>query len=145
MPLLPSTSRGARERDAEAGSSGWRTWAWRALGTTLAAVGFVGLAIPILPTVPFLILAAMAFAHGDSAARRKLLAHPKVGPPLKAWFDHGLVSRKAKVFAIVSMTIGAGIGIWVADMSMPLACVVGVTMAGVAVWLAFRPEHPPKR
>lgn len=123
--------------------SGWTTWFWRGLGSTLAAVGFVFIFVPVLPTVPFLILAAMAFAHGDPAARARLLAHPKVGPPLKAWFDHGVVSRKAKVFAIASMTIGAGFGVWISGMSAVTATIVGVVMTSVAVWLALRPERAP--
>lgn len=139
MPLLPATD----EADEKRRQSQLVTWLWRGLGFALAALGFVGLALPIVPTVPFLILAAMALAHGDPAARKKLLAHPKAGPPLKAWFDHGIVSRKSKVFAIASMTLGAGFGIWITDMSRTTATIVVVTMAIVAVWLAFRPERPP--
>ncbi len=139
MPIPP----GIETQDAPSRQSGRVTWFWRGLGSTLAVLGFAFLFVPVLPTVPILILAAMAFAHGDPAARAKLLAHPKVGPPLKAWFDHGVVSRRSKVFAIVSMAIGAGSGIWLSGMGSGTAWMVAVVMAAVAVWLALRPEHPP--
>lgn len=139
MPLPP----GIETQDAPAQQSGRVTWFWRGLGSTLAVLGFAFLFVPVLPTVPILILSAMAFAHGDPAARAKLLAHPRVGPPLKAWFDHGVVSRKAKVFAILSMAIGVGFGIWISGMSAGMASIVGVVMTSVAVWLALRPERAP--
>ncbi len=142
MPTPPDTTSDVRTAESAPDQRrGRKAWFWRSVGFALMAIGLVGLGLPILPTVPFWILAAMAFAHGDPAMRHKLLAHPRVGPPLRAWFDHGIVSRKAKLFAISSMTFGASIGIWISGMGLGMAVVIAIFVVCVAVWLALRPEH----
>ncbi len=121
----------------------WRTWAWRALGIAFVATGFVGAFVPGLPTTPFLILAAACYTRGDPAARARLISHPRFGPALKAWFDHGVVSRRAKVLAILMMTASASFGIWIGGLGVAQAAIVVAVVACVATWLALRPERAP--
>lgn len=121
----------------------WRTWTWRALGIAFVATGFVGAFVPGLPTTPFLILAAACYTRGDPAARARLVAHPRFGPALKAWFDHGVVSRRAKVLAILMMIASASFGIWIGGLGVAQAAVVIAVVACVATWLALRPERAP--
>lgn len=121
----------------------WRTWAWRVLGIAFATTGFVGAFVPGLPTTPFLLLAAACYTRGDPAARARLIAHPRFGPALKAWFDHGVVSRRAKVLAIVMMIASASFGIWIGGLGAGQASIVVAVIACVATWLALRPERAP--
>jgi uncharacterized membrane protein YbaN (DUF454 family) len=120
-------------------------WLWRGSGVFFVALGTVGIFVPGLPTTPFLLLAAACYSRGDPVAREKLVSHPRYGPALRAWFDHGAVSRRAKVLATVVMSISVSIGIWVARMEFWLACVVVTTVACVAVWLWMRPERAPSQ
>jgi len=118
-------------------------WVWRGLGVFFVALGTVGIFVPGLPTTPFLLLAAACYSRGDPVAREKLVSHPRYGPALRAWFDHGAVSRRAKVLATVVMSISVSIGIYVSGMTLGLASLVVATVACVAVWLWMRPERAP--
>lgn len=120
-----------------------RAWFWRGLGVAFVATGFVGALVPGLPTTPFLILAAACYTRGDPAARARLVSHPRFGPALKAWFDHGIVPRRAKVLAVATMVASASLGIWVGNLRPALAALVAGMVVAVAVWLALRPERGP--
>lgn len=112
---------------------------WRALAVVSLALGFVGMFLPVLPTVPFVLLAAWAGGHGWPALERWLLAHPTLGPPVHRWREHGAVPRRAKWLATVTMSASALV---LALSGAPLAVKLGVplVMAAVATWLWLRPE-----
>ncbi|MBX2846916.1 MAG: YbaN family protein [Acidiferrobacterales bacterium] len=61
----------------------------------------IGIFLPGLPTVPFLLLTAWFSAKGSERLNKWLYEHPRLGPPLKDWEEHGAVSRKSKVLAIL--------------------------------------------
>ena len=75
-------------------------------GVLLVAVGFVGAFLPILPTTPFLILAAACFARSSRKLEAWLLNHRQFGPALQRWQERGAISRKAKILALVGATAG---------------------------------------
>lgn len=112
---------------------------WRALAVLSIALGLVGIVLPGLPTVPFLLLAAWAGSHGWPALEQWLLAHPRFGPPIRRWREHGAVPRRAKWAASLMMTVSAAVLLL---SPLPLAVKLGVPalMAGVAAWLWRRPD-----
>ena len=73
---------------------------WTALGVVAAGLGLVGLALPVMPTVPFMILAAFAFGRGSPRMRRWTIEHPTFGPPVRRWEEDGAISRRHKAFAV---------------------------------------------
>lgn len=119
---------------------GLRRLAWRALALACVALGAAGAVLPGLPTVPFLLVAAWAGSRGWPALEARLLAHPKYGPDIRRWRDHGAVPRRAKWASSVMMVFSTGV---IALSSLPLAAKIGVPafMACVAVWLWRRPER----
>jgi uncharacterized membrane protein YbaN (DUF454 family) len=119
---------------------GLRRLAWRALALACVALGAAGAVLPGLPTVPFLLVAAWAGSRGWPALEARLLAHPKYGPDIRRWRDHGAVPRRAKWASSVMMVVSTGV---IALSSMPLAAKIGLPafMACVAVWLWRRPER----
>lgn len=119
-----------------------RILVWRLIAVIALVLGIIGLLLPIMPTVPFLLVAAWAGGKGWPVLEQKLLSHPTYGPQILAWRKYGVVKRKPKVIASVMM---AGSSIMLAWSPAPLALkliVIGI-MATVAVWLWLRPETAP--
>ncbi|MBL8342331.1 MAG: YbaN family protein [Rubrivivax sp.] len=112
---------------------------WRTLAAAAVALGLIGIVLPGLPTVPFLLVAAWAGGHGWPQLERWLVNHPRHGPAIRRWRDHGAVPRRAKWAATLMMALSA---VLMGVSPAPLAAKVGVPllMAAVAVWLWRRPE-----
>lgn len=80
-----------------------RRAAWIVAGALCVATGVVGIVLPLLPTTPFMLLAAFCFARGSRRLHDWLLAHPRLGPPIENWHRHGAISAGAKRAAILAM------------------------------------------
>src|SRR5690349_5075190 len=95
---------------------------WLALGLGAVVLGFIGIFVPVLPTTPFLILAAACFARSSPRLEGWLLDHPRFGPPLRDWRERGAVSRKGKV-ATLAGTAAGFVAFWIASKPGPLLAV----------------------
>ena len=113
---------------------------WRTLAVACVVLGMIGVVLPGLPTVPFLLVAAWAGGRGWPALERWLLNHPKYGPPIRDWRQHGAVPRRAKWAASGMMLFSASV---LALSPVPLWLKLGLPlfMAAVATWLWRRPER----
>ena len=78
---------------------------WLALGWTALALAVAGAALPLLPTVPFLLVAAFAFARSSERWHHWLINHPSFGPPIQDWQSEGAISRKSKIASIVTIVV----------------------------------------
>ena len=56
-----------------------------ALGWLSVAIGIAGIFLPLVPTVPLLLLAAWCFTRSSQRAHRWLFNHPKLGPVVRQW------------------------------------------------------------
>lgn len=114
-------------------------WVLLAVAWGSLVLGIVGLFLPVLPTVPFIILASWAGMRSSRRVHGYLESHRVFGPILRDWRRYGAVSRNAKWTATLSMTAGAGF-LWWAAPSPWIAAAVTAVMATVAIWLWLRPE-----
>ena len=80
-------------------------------GIVAVATGVVGIFVPLLPTVPFMLLAAWLFGKSNPAWEQRLLDHPTYGPHIRAWRESGAISRKGKAWAVIGLTISAVVGL----------------------------------
>ncbi len=116
--------------------AGWWLLAYASLG-----LGFIGLFVPGLPTVPFVLLSAFAAARGSEWLHVWLIAHPRFGPMIRDWQLHGAISRRAKRWALAMMALSALLMLaFIPDRRLALPG-IGV-MAIVGAWLWRRPEPP---
>ena len=114
---------------------------WFLAGAIALVTGIVGVVVPVLPTVPFMLLAAFFFSRSCTRCERWLLEHPRFGPPLRTWREQGALSRRAKRWALASMAAGCAIAWWLLDgwvRALPM-----LVCSAVALWLWQRPEPAP--
>lgn len=117
---------------------------WLGLGLVFTAIALVGAALPVLPTTPFLIVAATCFAKSSPRLEAWLLAHPSFGPLLADWRAHSVIPPRAKGFACAGMTLGY-ILFWLgARPGWLLASAVAVLMLASASYVLSRPSRPPR-
>ncbi len=118
-------------------------WAYLGLGWLCVGLGLAGIPLPLLPTTPFLLLAAFFFARGSTELHDWLVNHPRLGPPIQDWQAEGAISRRAKWLATVSLTAVIALA-WfmrVPEWVIGLQCAIA---ALVALFLWTRPE-PSRR
>ncbi len=112
---------------------------WLILGWLCVVIGAVGLFLPVMPTVPFLLLAVLAFARSDPRRAARIMRHPKFGPPIRAFRKRGVVGRMAKVWAITAMSAGVIAAIFLG--LNPIVITIQASICAIiGVWLVTRPE-----
>lgn len=84
---------------------------WIALGLLFLLLGGIGVALPLLPTTPFVILAAACFARSSPRMHHWLLRSDMFGPMLQEWEDNKCVSPRVKTLALFMMVVFGGISI----------------------------------
>lgn len=107
-------------------------------GIASLALGGLGVLLPVLPTVPFLLLAAFCFARSNPAWEQRLLEHPRWGPPIVEWRQRGAIGRGAKLAALTALAASAVLGL--ALLAAPWAWIPAAACAFVGLWIWTRPE-----
>lgn len=85
---------------------------WLAIGWVASGLAVVGTVLPVMPTVPFLLVAAWAFSRSSPRLRQKIRDHPHYGPAVRSWQDRGAIAPVAKIWAILAMSLGVGFAVW---------------------------------
>jgi len=118
--------------------SGFDKLGYRVVTTVALAAAAAGVALPVLPTVPFLLLAAWSASHHSPELEARLLANPRVGPHIRAWREERALSRRAQRNALIALAVSCLVT-WFAVPLLAVKIGVGVILATVAVFLATRP------
>lgn len=106
-------------------------------GWIAVAMGLVGAVLPLLPTVPFMILAAYCFARSSPRLEAWLVEHRLFGVHIRNWRQHGAISPRAKRVALLAFAVSATVGLMFLAFPwslVPLAC----ALAG-GTWIWRRP------
>ncbi len=114
---------------------------WVVVGLLSTALGFVGVVLPLLPTVPFMILAAFCFAKGSPRLHSWMLRHPQFGSAITHWSRHRAISYQAKQVASVSMSATLLFSV-AAGISWKFVAAQAVVLACAAVFVLTRPSPP---
>ena len=118
----------------------WQRALWLAAGAASLLLGFFGIFVPLLPTTPFVLLAAWCFARGSERCERWIVEHPRFGPLVRDWRERRAMPLRAKQAAIVMMALGSAWGWWLLPARwgwLPALC-----CAAVAVWMWRLPTAP---
>ncbi|WBY01975.1 YbaN family protein [Ramlibacter tataouinensis] len=117
-------------------------WFYLALALASLALGIVGIFLPVLPTVPFILLSAWAAARSSPRLLRWLENHRHFGRVISDWRRGGVVARKAKWLATVLMAASVATMLVVVGPRWYILTVVAI-IASVLAWLWQRPETFP--
>jgi uncharacterized membrane protein YbaN (DUF454 family) len=109
------------------------------LGWGAVALGLIGAILPVLPTTPFLLVAAFAFGKSSPKAREWLINHAHFGAPIQDWEERGAISRRAKILAVSMMSLVFIVSIF---MGSPLWALLmqGILMGIGAAFVLSRPD-----
>jgi uncharacterized membrane protein YbaN (DUF454 family) len=108
-------------------------------GVLFVAVGTIGVILPLLPTTPFLLLAAYCFARSSPKLHDWLLNHRSFGPLISNWDQYGSIDRRSKCIAmiVILMTLGISVALGVPWWALASQIVV---LAIVSTFILTRPE-----
>lgn len=112
---------------------------WLAVGWIAVGLAFIGVLLPIMPTVPFLLVAIWAFGRSSERLRQRLLADPVFGPDIKRWHERGAIRRSAKILATTAMTASVFISLWL-GVPVYVVAVQAIVLLSIAVFIVTRPE-----
>ncbi|UWR07181.1 MULTISPECIES: YbaN family protein [Ruegeria] len=112
---------------------------WATFGLLCVALAMIGVALPLLPTVPFLLLAAFCFARSSSRLHNWLMSHRTFGPLILDWQTSGAIRPAAKKAATLSVAAVFGLSVLVSVPSHVLI-IQAVTLGAVMIFIWSRPN-----
>ncbi len=118
---------------------------WLFTGLAAVAIGAVGVVLPLLPTTPFLLVAAFAFARSSRRLNRWLREHRTFGPLINNWHRDGSIDRKSKTMAII-VIVATPVITWLLNAPFWIVACQVVVLSAVALFILSRPsptEHSP--
>lgn len=116
----------------------WVGFAYLFLGLAL-----VGIALPLLPTTPFLLLALYCATRGSESLQRWMFEHPRFGPMLREWDERQAIPLSGKVLSAVGL-IAAGVMAWprLSSVGAQVALVAALLAISAYVWSRPGPRGP---
>lgn len=111
------------------------------LGTLFMLLGLLGVVLPVLPTTPFLLLAAACYARASRRVFGWLLGHPRFGPLIREWREHRSMPYRAKRTALLLIALSFAVSItffvpgWPAKLGMAAGGLV------LMAWIARIPAR----
>jgi uncharacterized protein len=112
----------------------------RVLGLVCVGLGILGAFLPLLPTTIFFIIAVFCFAKSAPAWRQRILDHPRFGPPVRRFVDHGVIARRAKLIAIGAIAVNFALTLAFVAMSTVTVAILATVLTTVSAYIATRPE-----
>ncbi|MEM8918207.1 MAG: YbaN family protein [Pseudomonadota bacterium] len=114
-----------------------------AAGFTALALGSIGIFLPLLPTVPFVMLAAFCFARSSPRLETWLVEHPYFGLHIRNWRHNRSITKRGKRAALVAFAVSIAIAILFVDLPWNLIPVAAALIGGTWIWTRNEPEQLP--
>lgn len=112
------------------------------IGIVSLGLGGLGVFLPLLPTTPFVLVAAIAFANSSDRLHQWLLEHDVFGPLIHNWQQYGAIGSRTKAVSLLSMV---AILVISALLAAPTHVIViqAAVLSVSAVFILTRPLPPP--
>ena len=121
----------------------WVRYCLLGIGWLSVALGVIGIFLPVLPTTPFLLLAAACFMRSPQRFYDWLVNHPKLGPWIRDYLDGEGIPLKGKVYAIGLMWASIGLSCYLVP--MPWVRAFMLTSAVLVTLYILRQKTLPAR
>jgi len=108
---------------------------YKPLGLLFLLLAVTGLVLPVVPSTPFVLLAAWFFAQSSEKWHKKLMDSELFGPMIRNWEGNRCISLRTKIVGFTGMMIGGGASIIFALNDPILKVATGTLMAIGAVTL----------
>lgn len=108
-------------------------------GLIALAFGALGALLPLLPTTPFVLLAAFCFAKSSPRVHRWLLAHGYFGPLVRNWQASGAIARHHKIAAALTMALAFAISL-MAGVGLFILGIQAIVLLAVGAFVVTRPD-----
>lgn len=109
-------------------------------GHFFLVLGILGAFLPVLPTTPFLLLAAYFYSKSSDKIHNWLMNHKYLGPSLKDWHERGVIGLKAKWIATVMIILIMAFRIPTLNIAMAIKAFAIAVLTGVLVFIWSRPS-----
>ena len=114
-----------------------------AIGWLSVVLGVIGIFVPVLPTTPFLLLAAACFVRSSRRFYLWLVNHKHLGPWIRDYLEGNGIPLKGKVYAIGLMWASIGLSCYLVP--MPWARAFMLTSAVLVTLYILRQKTLPAR
>lgn len=102
-------------------------------GTVCVGLGIVGIFVPVLPTTPFLLLAAACYARSSQRFHSWLLNNKWFGSYIKNYLERKGITLRAKIITLSLLWITIGVSIAFAVETLALKLILGIIAIGVSI------------
>ncbi len=138
-PVDPAT------RPIDLHRSRWIRNLYFAAGIVALIAAALGVVLPVLPTTPFVLLAAACFCRSSPRLYSALLSNRIAGPMIADWRMHGAMQRRTKRWAAFTMLLSFGTSIWFMQSPWHRAMLLVVAVVlGYFIWrVPVRPDPTP--
>lgn len=113
-------------------------------GFTALALGSIGIVLPLLPTVPFVILAAFCFARSSPRLEAWLLDHNVFGHHIRNWRERRAITKRGKWSASVAFAVSVIVALIFVEMPWNLIPIVAALIGGTWIWTRNEPDAERK-
>jgi len=111
------------------------------IGIAALSLAVLGVFLPVLPTTPFVLLAAACFARGSERLHNWMLAHRIAGPVIREWREHRSMPIGVKPWALLMMALSFGVSIVLMESAWHRV-MLAIVAAVLAVFLWRVPVRP---
>lgn len=114
---------------------------WFCTGGVSLLLGAIGAVLPVLPTTPFIILAAFAFSKSSPRLELWLKSHRIFGPMIADWQLHGAIALRYKIIATIMMAAAFGFSLAM-SFSAAVLIIQAICLTAAALFVLTRPHGP---
>jgi len=116
---------------------------YKVIGLLFVGLAVMGVVLPVLPTTPFLLVAAGCFAKSSPRLYQKLITNPIFGPLINDWQTSRSIPKRGKIAALLSMFFAALWSCYILDLTVYKTLVI-LAMIGPALFIWTLPVTTKK-